>query len=259
MIQRWSIRAAIIATDLEPSPLGHARRMPPRPERTNVRLLGYEETGGEIASTEWSNGLEWRGPFPQFSGTVADSGGNPISGAVVRLNNTHYDDSVITDRGGRFAFPPVTPGYYRVFVADSLFAAYGVLGVLPKSLLLSRENRSVDLELASRAQLLRRACGDQKHAAGDAAILGRVLSEDGSPATGVHVDATWLVSNSTSLSAQATRRGDTDGEGRFVICGVPRDAGIVVHVATRRDAAEERVDRITADAIGVTLQLRRRP
>ena len=175
MIQRWSIRAAIIATDLEPGSLGRARRMPPRPARNNVRLLGYEETGGEIGSTEWSNGLEWRGPFPQFSGTVVDSSGQPISGAVVRLNNTHYDDSVITDRGGRFGFPPVTPGYYRVFVADSLLAAHGILGALPKSLLLSRENRSIEFVFASRAQLLRRACGNQKHAPDDDDAIGVTL------------------------------------------------------------------------------------
>lgn len=146
-----------------------------------------------------------------------------------------------------------------MFVADSLLAAFGILGALPKSLLLSHENRSVDLELASRTRLLRRACGDQKHAAGDAAILGRVLSEDGSSATGVHVDATWIVSGAASSGARATRREDTDDEGRFVICGVPRHTSVVVTAATRREAAEQRVDKIIDEAIGVTLQLRRRP
>lgn len=166
---------------------------------------------------------------------------------------------MITGPGGRFDFPPLSPGYYRVFVADSLLAAFGILGALPKSLLLSHENRSVDLELASRTRLLRRACGDQKHAAGDAAILGRVLSEDGSSATGVHVDATWIVSGAASSGARATRREDTDDEGRFVICGVPRHTSVVVTAATRREAAEQRVDKIIDEAIGVTLQLRRRP
>ena len=260
MVQRWLIHSAILATDLENTAGGVVRRLPPRADRSNVRLLGYQETGGEVALAEWSNGLKWRAQFPQFRGIVVDSAERPVSGAVVRLVNFTFDDSLITDSIGRFNFPPLMLGYYRLFVSDSLLASYGFTGALPRSLVLGPDDETVTLRLRSRRDLLRVACGrDATYVPGTAVILGRVLGSDGEPATDVHVDAAWRRPKPGESPVDVKRGANTDAEGRFVICGAAMDGGVDVNTSTRRQSAGIHLESLKSDVTGITLVLKPRP
>jgi hypothetical protein len=255
MVQRWLIHSAILATDLEQTAGGLARRQPPRSDRSNVRLLGYQETGGEVASAEWKNGIKWRAPFPQFQGIVLDSAKRPVRGAVVRLVNRSFDDSLVTDSNGEFNFPPVERGSYRLFVADSLFSVYGASTAPPRSMVLM-DDTDVTLWLPSRDEMLRFACQNgERYAPGTAVILGRVLGSDGEPATNVHVDVSWRGRSSTDVKRQA----NTDDGGHFVICGAELNGAIDLSSNTRRESASVHLDVLKDDVTGITLILKRRP
>lgn len=256
IIQRWLIHSAILAVDVEQSPSGIVRRPPPRAERSNVRLLGYQETGGEVGFAEWNNGLTWNGPFPRFRGVVVDSAQHPVSGAVVRLENRAFDDSLVSDSIGRFNFPPVQAGFYRLYVTDSVFSMYGAPTARPRMLLLNGDGQEETLSMRSRAEMLSLACPRrEEYPPGSAVILGRVVGADGEPATDVRVDASWR----GSYSADVKRRANTDGDGHFVICGAELNGAIDLSSSTRRESTSVHLDALKSDVTGVTLVLKRRP
>lgn len=256
MIQRWSIHSMILATDIEQDGAGFVRRMPPRPERNNVRLLGYQETGGEVGFAEWRNGLTWRGPYPQVRGVVVDSTKRPVSGAWVRLESRTFDDSLVTDSSGRFNFPPLLPGVYRLYVADSLLAAYGIATAFPRQIVLGPEDTEMLLSLRSLSEMLRSACPrGESYAPGMAVILGRVVGADGEPATDVRVDASWRGASSTDVKRGAS----TNDDGHFVICGAELHREVDLSTGTRRQSASIHLDALKSDVTAVTLVLKPRP
>jgi Carboxypeptidase regulatory-like domain len=259
MIQRWLIHSAILATDAAITATGLRRRPRPRPERTNVRLLGYQETGGEIGSAEWANGVKWRAAFPQYRGAVVDSLGRPVSGAVVRLENSTFDDSLFTDASGRFNFPPLRLGFYRLYVADSLLAQYGFSTALPRQVILGPDDETVTLRLRPRAEMMYLACRrDGSYLPGTAIIVGRVVDSDGEPATDVEVDVSWRGAVA-GTSSNAQRHTNTDDMGRFAICGAAPNAAVDVDTRTRRQSASVHLDELKSDVTGVTLVLKPRP
>lgn len=80
----------------------------------------WQEFGGELVRAQTPGHVPVAAHQGQIGGTVLDSaGGAPVPGAHVRLAGT--DLSTRTDVRGRFLFPSVTPGRYRV-VADDVGA-----------------------------------------------------------------------------------------------------------------------------------------
>jgi hypothetical protein len=88
--------------------------------RVQFEVATWQEFGGELVRAQTSQHVAVASHQGQIGGTVRDSaGGRRVAYARVRLAGTHL--ATRADARGRFLFPSVTPGRYRV-VADDVGA-----------------------------------------------------------------------------------------------------------------------------------------
>src|SRR5262249_1545352 len=102
IIVRWVLRYPILVADPPRDLSGIRRRPPPRESRTDVRVVAYHETGGEVGAVEWPDGTKWRGPLSRVIGVVVDTVGRPVSGAAVLIGALQHRDTVFAASDGRF-------------------------------------------------------------------------------------------------------------------------------------------------------------
>jgi hypothetical protein len=257
MIARWSIRSTIVALDLPnvTSFTGVKRRMPSRPDRLNVRILGYREFGGDVASAEWARGQPWYSDFPRITGIVVDSTGQRLAGARVWMSET--PDTVTSDAAGEFELPRVFPGLYIVLASDSAWARMGVSRSSPRIIIL-RQGVESDMPIIvdSRRATLSALCGLQAFTPGTAVLTGRVFGSDGTPIDQPRIEL-WQGEASIVARRPPERSGDAGGDGRFVLCGLSASQPVLVRASKGRESAEFRVDTWRDDVISVQLTLRR--
>ena len=103
---------------------GVRRRPPPRPVRTNVRLLCWQDIGGEIAFIDWDDGTRWKADLPKFSGVVVDPAGARVSGRACGCAAPATRRSPTLT--GRSSCPISSAGKYVMLASDSALAALGI-------------------------------------------------------------------------------------------------------------------------------------
>ena len=119
VVDRWWIRLPSVVERRE---LAGRSPSPDLLYKTKVEFeVGtWQEFGGELVRAQTSEHVAVAPHQGQIGGTVVDSaGGQPVSHARVRIEGTEL--ATRTNARGRFLFPGVTPGRYRV-VADSVGA-----------------------------------------------------------------------------------------------------------------------------------------
>lgn len=257
MITRWSIRSAIIAIDDDTPPSGVRRQPPPRPMRTNVRLLGYRETGGAVLSAEWADGARWHGDYPHLVGQVTGLRHEPIAGARVWLRDT--PDTVTTGADGSFEFPYLYPGFYVVAASDSALAEQGVSRMVPVRVPLLRPgDAAYALEMHPRSDVLPLICPANSYKPGTGVLMARVLRSDGTPASAARVEVVvqqLIIANDT-VSRPQVRTGTAGDDGRFVICGATMKRPLVVRASLGGESATVAVDAWKDEVASLTLVLR---
>lgn len=163
-----------------------------------------------------------------------------IPGATISLLGT--DRRATTDRRGRFAFTGVEPGTHRLAFAAPWLDSLGLPPIVRTvSLAGEGEAPAVILATPSVTTLARERCGGVLEE-GYALLLGEVRGLDALPATATVVSAEWwerrIGRDLNDLIRVALV--DTVGQGgRYVLCGVPRDAEVRVraeHADGRRTA-----------------------
>jgi hypothetical protein len=257
MISRWSIRSTIVAVDLPnfSSFTAVKRRIPPRPDRINVRILGYREFGGEVASADWASGQRWYSDFPRITGIVVDSTGQRLAGARVWMSET--SDTVTSNAAGEFELPRVFPGSYVVMASDSAWARMGVSRSSPRFTIL-RQGVESDMPIIvhSRRATLSALCGLQAFTPGTTVLTGRVFGSDGTPIDQPHLEL-WQGAANILARGSPERSGDAGGDGRFALCGLSASQPVLLRASKGRESTEFRVDAWRDDVLSVQLTLHR--
>ena len=259
MIDRWKIHFALIATDEEPGGNGLRRRPPPRPMRTNVRLLGWQDVGGEIAFIDWEDGTKWKANLPKFSGVVVDPKGARVGGARVWVRGT--SDTAITAADGTFRLPFAGAAKVVLLASDSVLAAAGIALTVPTPFQMpALGNWDVWLTLHPRSVVLPQLCPPNAYKPGTGVLFATVNNANGTPAAGVHIEVetrqAMVVGDTVMLPRKSA--GTAGDDGRFVVCGAVLTQPLLVRAISGEESAEVRVDQWTDDVMAATLALRRR-
>ncbi len=280
MIQQWVIHATTIAADepMRPDPVRH--RLPDRPDRTNVRILGYQDNGGIVAEVVWPNGTIWHADLPRVTGMVVDPQGEPLVGARVWLVQT--PDTATSGEDGMFALPYTLPGRYYVMASDSVLASRGIGRTVPRAvgffgpfassnsasganeagigLISAGGDTRIRLQLHPRSEVLPTICPSKSYKPGTGVILGTVMNSLGSPAEGARIDIEvgQTVVAGDSVRRVVKRSANADDDGQFVVCGAVLDQPLRLRATKDNEVAEYVVDRWGDGVLAVTLTLKPR-
>jgi hypothetical protein len=184
LIDRWSLRLVSAQPDTIVNTKGTL-------EARN--WLYADETGGELASAAWPDGLAWKAPLGALRIQAINHEGRPAEGTVVALAATHYFG--IADSKGLVEIKNLLPGPYAVRIIDPQVAELGI--GLPTSLkfVAARDTTSLARLLVPTAKQFaveRCMTAGQKvnyntSTGGTFAVLGRVVTPQGEPVSGAKV------------------------------------------------------------------------
>ena len=238
MVVRWNIHSAILAIDAENS-TGVRHAPPPRSIRTNVRVLGYQETGGETGYAIWPDGSHWNLGLSRIVGVVTDQAGERAPRARVWFNGGR--DTVVADERGEFRFGYQFPGNYVLVASDSVLAAEAIGRNIPTRVFLTESRDiAVHLILHPRSEVLPLVCPASSYKPGSGVVFARLVKADGSAADHARIEvetsARLVVGRDTAvagdtISEPVRRLGETGDDGRFVVCGAGLDRPLRVRGA----------------------------
>jgi hypothetical protein len=257
MVERWQIRAVLLAVDEPVAPANLAKRDVPRRDRRNARVLGYRHIGGEIASAVWPDGKHWEGNLPSIQGTVLDADGTPVANAVVWTLDRR--DSARTDAAGRFKFPPLAPGLYRVVASDSALAVEGIFRALPTpAVVLASKSADITIVMHSRAETFPSVCPAKSYRPGSGVLFARVIDSTGAAVPSAQIEIETVTPGDTTARGRAgqTRVGITGEDGRFVICGADRSRRLIVRAYKGTRGVGMSVDRWGDEVLSLSLTIR---
>lgn len=188
-----------------------------------VRRIGYalREEGGNVTT----GALQERTRPAALVGTVSDSLGKPLGGAVVQLSGTPY--KTIADARGIFRLDAVAPGTFSVIVDHPSYRAFGVFAAeaevaLPEGLvsqlqLTSLRTRDLRAKLCPSAQ--------PQVGADSADLRINLVDAAGRPVAFQTLRITWNVFTNlrtTGYYAQVNYAdSETDQHGGAMFCGLP--------------------------------------
>ncbi len=169
-------------------------------------------------------------------------------------------DTVRTDSVGRFVMPAMPAGTYTLLASDTLLVKAGVSRTGPTHLLIGEgQNVDVSVQFHSRADVLEQMCKGQHYTLGQGVMLGQVTDSTSSPRPNARIEL-WrrIQSRNTELFREEVS-GEAGDDGRFIICGLPRDQLLRVRATQVDDTAETLVDARKEEVSLVTLRLKRKP
>jgi hypothetical protein len=187
-----------------------------------------------------------------------DLEGLPVANALVWVVDS--PDTVRSDAEGRFTLPSLPPGSYTVLATDSVLARAGIARTNNQHVLLGEGGNS-DIRIAyhARTTVLEMVCKGQRYTPGQGVVLGRILDASGTPVAGARLEL-WrrLVSENMELFREEIS-GEAGDDGRFIICGTPRDQLLRVRATVEDAAAEMLIDGKADEVSVVMLTLRPKP
>jgi carboxypeptidase family protein len=214
MVSRWKIRAAELASDAHETVDGIRHRLPPRTDRTDVHVVHYLDTGGQLTSIMWGAGDTSAETFVR--GIVSDESRHPVRGVRVWLSKG--GDTAVTDAEGRFAIAGVAPGRYVAMAADSALATIGTSRALPMNVdVLGADQPPIHMLYLGAASVLSFFCLPTHPPTG--AILARIVALDGQPIAHARVD---VYPDSADVVARENARQQltTNAQGYAAACGL---------------------------------------
>ncbi|HEU4560041.1 MAG TPA: carboxypeptidase regulatory-like domain-containing protein [Longimicrobium sp.] len=244
IVRRWSIRMP--QTTLEQR-LRNASGDLTRPRivgRTEMRLAGLMEAGGEVTSVSTRDGrplLAGGTRPPVLRGTVWDSTrAAPLAGARVYLSGT----GAAAESGPDGTFVLAAPGEGRYTVAFS-HAALGPLASAARTqtvALKAGDTASVALAVPAWRNAMASLCPDTALRREPGVVLGQVTGPGATQAT---VTGSWFSKSYNNVAAAFTRSAVAtrpDPQGFYVLCGVSTVALVTVRAqtATARGEADAR-------------------
>lgn len=209
-----------------------------------VRRVGYilREEGGNVTTGAMLD----QNLRSSLIGTVTDSLGRPLGGAIVQLSGTPY--KTIADARGVYRLEGVVPGTFNVVVEHPIYRAFGVFAAdaevtLPEGLV-----SQLHLSAPRTRELRSRLCPSHSEASDSADVRVNLIDRTGRPVTFQMLRITWSEFTRVT-SSQVTSRAhyadsETDQHGGATFCGVP--AGIVLPISLL-DAERKRA--VRADSV----------
>ena len=211
IVDRWWVRAPIVQLPrIEGSePIGDPVRL-----AGGHLLVGIVEAGGEVSDIVLSAGVELADASETgVSGTITDSTlGSSLAGAHVILLGADRDTWTAPD--GRYRIAGLLGGTYRIEVRHPRLDSLGIGPLRSEARIEPGRFADVDLAAPSLPPTIVASCGKNPSNGRLSAITGTVTDEvSGSAAPGADVVLEW---NGERVTARV------DGEGRYVLCDVPR-------------------------------------
>lgn len=243
IVRRWSLRMPLLERD--DIRIG-------RYHREDLEVAGYDQEGGRVLQI--SDGERTLFDFEEatVAGTVHDSlRSRPLSGAVVELVGTGRVDT--TDAQGRFRFPSVREGSYRVRARHPLV---GDLALEPPADVVETapgELSRARLGVPGPETVLERLCPDAP--TGTSVVVGRVRTEGGERVPEARVASVWpgeAPADTGAGEGWVYRQVRTDDRGSYRICGVP--AGARTALRAERDGAMGALTEIPAAERGLRVR-----
>jgi hypothetical protein len=168
---------------------------------------------------------------------LTDGVGNPVVGARVWMVKT--SDTVTTDAGGRFSLPYVLPGVYAVLATDSALATSGLSRTSHYWVFVDRDHDAeIRLLFHPRSEILGQLCQGQSYQEGTGVVLGRVISDGGTPRANAKIDVWRQIKSGNIELFRQEPSGAAGADGRFVICGVPLTQQLRIRATDTRDSGE---------------------
>lgn len=186
------------------------------------------------------------------SGVVRDSiAGTPLKGAFVQL--VHADSvggrTMVSDSTGRFSFPGVTPGRYRIGFIHQMLDSLGLEPIVHDVQVVGEMPVRADLAIPSAATLRNAMC--RSRTPGKAVITGFVRdARDDSPIAGAEVAADWLeMTFQKGGVMRVIPRADavSAANGWFALCNVPSDGIMSLFAAHGADTTDALDVHVSAD------------
>jgi hypothetical protein len=218
VISSWSIRMPLVE-------IGGGT------QTNSVTFRGVKLAGGELVAAMSGGGRDtlWVGPKMTLHGVAFDSlSRRSMTAALIGIAGTGR--STITDSAGRFSFPDLVPGAYRLITQHDAMEAIGVPYQMTMAVLTS-EADSVSVTMPSFETIWRLACESAPPGRDTALVYGTVRGVGrAKPVTGARVFATWVDIESATKRKFDTKRwhldGESDSTGNYVLCGVPTQTGL---------------------------------
>jgi hypothetical protein len=257
VIDRWSIHTSLLAIDRDDESSRIRRRPPPRPIRTNVRLLGYQEVGGEVAYIGWNDGSTWAADPPHVSGVVTDTLGRRVVGARVWMLGSR--DTTTSGADGTFRLNYTFSGTYYLIASDSVLAPMGISRTVPAEVRLTAPaNRDVWLTLYPRSMVLPLTCPARSYKPGTGVLVARVVDSTGAPVASarIEIEASQAIVAGDTLIHPRRGSGESGDDGRFVICGAALDQKLAVRATKNGKAASGSITAWKDDVLTMTLVLK---
>jgi carboxypeptidase family protein len=186
-----------------------------------VRRVGYtlREEGGNVTTETMLDHTQ----RSALVGTVTDSLGSPLGGAVVQLSGTPY--KTIADARGVYRLEGVLPGTFNVIVEHPAYRAFGVFAAdaevtLPEGLV-----SQLQLSAPRTRELRTRLCPSHSQAFDSADVRINLVDKAGRPVTFQMLRLTWskvMDLNATHIRSQVNYAdSETDQHGGATFCSVP--------------------------------------
>ena len=212
LVDRWSLRVAF--------------------NDVPFRQLAWRitEVGGELARATWTNAGAWTAPLGAVRIRLVTNSGAPRPGVGVSLFPSYYFGT--TDADGTVEIKDLLPGPYAVTIGDPRLAELGIGAPAHFSFTAARDSTvNATIKIPSTDALIRDHRPDPRHltARDSALIVGRVVSQDGSPVAGARVTFAARHGDSWEWRSDYVVTGD---DGVFQSCRdwrIGDDARINVH------------------------------
>jgi hypothetical protein len=207
---------------------GIRRRPLPRPERTNTRVLGYQDVGGEATLINSGSALG-KSDVPRFVGVVTDESGARVAGARVWVRDSR--DTTTSAADGTFRLPYRGSGLYYVLASDSALAPDGIARTLPTPVKLKAQGTwDVWLTFYPRSDVLPLMCPEKSYVPGTGVLIASIVGQDGEPISGarVEVEARQAIVVRDTVYRTRSSTGVAGDGGRFIVCGAALNEPLTV-------------------------------
>jgi protocatechuate 3,4-dioxygenase beta subunit len=198
-----------------------------------VRQVGYtlREEGGEVTA----QAMVGRERRAGLVGTVTDSIGRPLVGAVVVLSGTPY--RAVADTRGAYRLDGIMPGTFNVIVEHPTYLAFGMYAGeaevdLPEGLV-----SQLHLTAPRMREIRARLCPGTQPDYEKADLRVNLIDSNGRPVPHTWVRVSWeeVLSVSRQVTSRANHfQAETDAQGAVTLCGVP--ARVMLPIAILRGA-----------------------
>ena len=196
--------------------------------------------------------------FATIEGVAVDSlHSDYLRGALILVEGANV--TALTDSHGHFRVDSVPPGTHRISVSHAILDTLGLSLVTPPLQLSAGQHLHLDLATPSANTVVLTRCTAPERVVGPHGLFGVVqYAETEEPAAGAKVMLEWVEYESGGNSLRTTPRrriATVAANGRFKICGLPKDLSATLTAARGPDTTAAVLVHLTSLASTAGLEL----